>query len=330
MILELLGRLHPAVVHFPIGILILAFILQYASPKQIRERSALIWFVLLIGAVSSVVAAVLGWILSRSGEFAETAVSRHQWPGVYLCIGSLLLLYLHKIRERSKLNIRLYNALFTVMMILLLVTAHYGASLTHGSGYLFESFSDQGRYKDDKMKSGGKEEVDSIKGILEMMLPALPKPDSTIVNDLKKFGLVVKPLYAGATALEINAVNIPTFGDKDFLQLAGITDNILWLHLADTKITDGSAKQISACKNLTRLDLRGTSIGKNAIVEFKAFKHLAYLNMVGTELDDDALAQFVPPVSLTHFYCWNSKVTKAGLENFMSKYPHLIMNELAH
>ncbi|MFN5421838.1 MAG: DUF2231 domain-containing protein [bacterium] len=327
MIVELLGRLHPAVVHFPIGILILAFVLQYLSPRQIRERSELIWFVLLVGAASALLAALLGWILSWSGEYAETAVSRHQWPGIYLCIASALLVYVYKIRERSKLNNQLVHALFTSVMILLLITAHYGASLTHGSGYLFESTADENNYSEDKSKSLVKEEADSSMVSSDRMLPALPLPDSILVNNLKKIGLVVKPLAAGTNALEINAVNFSSFGDKDVVQLSGVAENILWLHLADTKITDASAKQIAACKYLTRLDLRGTSLGRTALAEFTALKELNYLNMVGTALDDEALAQFVPPASLTHFYCWNTKVTKAALEQFRSKYPKVVLNE---
>lgn len=327
MILELLGRLHPAVVHFPIGILILAFILQYLSPKPIREKSELIWFVLFIGTVSAVVASILGWILSWSGEYAETAVSRHKWPGVYLCIASLILLYIHKFREKTKLNYQLYHGFFIGSMVLLILTAHYGASLTHGSGYLFESSSDENDYQSSKGEVSSKQQPDSINTLSDVMLPQLPAPDSTVVNNLKKMGLVAKPLAAGVNALEINSVNYPLFSDKDIHQLAGIAENIFWLHLADTKITDESAKQILACKNISRLDLRGTSLGKAALLELKELKQLKYLNMVGTGLDDEALVQFLPPASLTNFYCWNTKVTKVGLEKFREKYPHVIINE---
>lgn len=327
MILELLGRLHPAVVHFPIGILILAFIIQYLSPKQIREKADLVWFVLLVGAASSVVAAILGWILSWSGEYAETAVSRHQWPGVYLCIACVVLLYLHKIREKSRLNVQMYHGLFIGMMLLLGVTAHYGASLTHGSGYLFETSTDEHNYEKTKSAKSENTETDSLSIASGLILPQLPPPDSLVVNSLKKMGLVIKPLVAGSNALEVNAVNFPSMGDKEISQLASIADNILWLHLAGTKITDASARQIAACKNLNRLDLRNTSVARTTILEFKALNQLKYLNMVGTGLDDEALAQFVPPASLTHFYCWNTNITKAGLDMFRSKYPKVILSE---
>ena len=327
MIIDLLGRLHPAVVHFPIGILVLAFILQYLSPKQIRQKSELIWIILIAGALSSVVAAGLGWILSWSGEYAASAVSRHQWPGIYLCVASVLLVYFQKVREKSKLFNQLFHGAFTATMMLLLITVHYGATLTHGSGYLFEDSMDKVQSGEKMATSSEMPGIDSSSMSSSVTLPQLPVPDSGAVNKLKNIGLVVKPLAAGANALEINAVNFTSFSDKDAALLAPLAEQILWLHLADTKITDEAVKQIVLCKNLRRLDLRGTSIGQTAMNEFKALAKLEYLNMVGTSLDDGGLSRFVPPASLTHFYCWNTKVTKAGLDMFKAKYPQVILNE---
>lgn len=327
MIFDLLGRLHPAVVHFPIGILILAFILQYLSPKQIRGRSELIWIVLIAGAVSAGVAASLGWILSWSGEYAESAVSRHKWPGVYLCVSAIILVYLHKVREQSKLFNTLFHGVFIASMMLLVITAHYGANLTHGTGYLFESEEvtlESGEKKANKIESA---HVDSAAVSKDLMLPELPAPDTAAIGRLKRLGLVVKPIAAGSNALEVNAVNVSSFGDNEVAMLSPIVENILWLHLADTKITDKAAKQISACKNLRRLVLRGTEVGRPTMADLNGLTNLVYLNLVGTSVDDDALSQYVPPPSLTHFYCWNSKVTRTGLDMFRSKYPKVIVNE---
>lgn len=327
MIIDLFGRLHPATVHFPIGILILAFILQYLSPKQIRGRSELIWIVLIAGAVSAGIAASLGWILSWSGEYAESAVSRHKWPGVYLCVSAMLLVYLHKVRDHGKLLNTLFHGVFIASMVLLIITAHYGANLTHGSGYLFES--EEGRIESGEKRVATIESAgaDSAGVSKDLMLPELPAPDTAAVGRLKRLGLVVKPIAAGANALEVNAVNVSSFGDNEVAMLSPIVENILWLHLADTKITDKAAKQISTCKNLRRLVLRGTVVGRPTMAELNGLTNLVYLNIVGTSVDDDGLAQYMPPPSLTHFYCWNSKVTKTGLDMFRNKYPNVIVNE---
>ena len=327
MIIDLLGRLHPAVVHFPIGILILAFILQYLSPKQISGRSELIWIVLIAGAISAAVAASLGWILSWSGEYAESAVSRHKWPGVYLCVSAISLVYLYKVRDHSKLLNTLFHAVFIASMMLLVVTAHYGANLTHGTGYLFGSEEVRGGSGEKRVTTIESEHADSAAVTKDLMLPELPAPDTAAVGRLKRLGLVVKPIAAGSNALEVNAVNVSSFGDNEVAMLSPIVDNILWLHLADTKITDKASKQISACKNLRRLVLRGTVAGRLTMADLNGLTNLVYLNIVGTSVDDDALSQYVPPTSLTHFYCWNSKVTKTGLDMFRNKYPKVIVNE---
>ena len=75
---EFIGRLHPLIVHLPIGILIFAFALVLFQRLRRVDIEAVISFALLLGSISAVGACVAGWILAQSGEYDADLVFKHQ------------------------------------------------------------------------------------------------------------------------------------------------------------------------------------------------------------------------------------------------------------
>src|SRR5258707_15562932 len=80
---EFFGRLHPMLVHLPIGILILVitWILIFEFKKKKVSRSVLN-FTLAAAALTAIASACTGYLLSRTGEYDETILSQHQWLGL--------------------------------------------------------------------------------------------------------------------------------------------------------------------------------------------------------------------------------------------------------
>lgn len=79
---EFIGRLHPLIVHVPIGILLFAFVMMLWQQFRRVDMANAIDFVLLLGSISAVVACVSGWILAQSGEYDADLVFKHQWTGI--------------------------------------------------------------------------------------------------------------------------------------------------------------------------------------------------------------------------------------------------------
>ncbi len=129
------GRLHPVVVHLPIGFLTLAVLLDLAAWKaRFQHLRHAVPFVLLIGFISAVVACLLGYLLSLSGDYDAVLLNRHKVSGIALagCAGILLL-----IRTRiTRFSPRLFSGLLVGMVVLISYSGHQGGSLTHGSDYL--------------------------------------------------------------------------------------------------------------------------------------------------------------------------------------------------
>ena len=72
-----LGRLHPLVVHLPIGILLLLAFIELAGywSRFPRLGGAQRTVILACGAVASLAAAGLGWLLAERGDFSGTVCS---------------------------------------------------------------------------------------------------------------------------------------------------------------------------------------------------------------------------------------------------------------
>ncbi len=132
-ITEFIGHLHPALVHLPIGILLIALLLIWLSgKKQYNISPSVISLVLLIGAVSAVITCVTGYILSLSGDYDTSLVSWHMWMGIAVAFASFLL-YIKVVNTRMDLT---YKILFVAVLVLIFITGHLGGQITHGTNFL--------------------------------------------------------------------------------------------------------------------------------------------------------------------------------------------------
>jgi uncharacterized membrane protein len=131
--LTLIGRLHPLLVHLPIGILLLAILLEalsardsYAGLKPAADLS------LLLGVWSAVLSCCTGWLLSLTGDYDAGLVVVHQWLAISLTVISIGLYFMIKGRPLEWRG----GVLMMVVLLLLVLTGHWGGSLTHGPGFL--------------------------------------------------------------------------------------------------------------------------------------------------------------------------------------------------
>jgi uncharacterized membrane protein/mono/diheme cytochrome c family protein len=127
-----LGRLHPMIVHFPISLLYVALLFEGIAwkRKSINFHSA-IKVLVVVGAISSVVAVVMGLLLINTEDYGSGILSIHQWTGIATMVlaGITTWAYVKKTR-------RLQTTLLTITVLGVTVAGHYGASITHGEDYL--------------------------------------------------------------------------------------------------------------------------------------------------------------------------------------------------
>ena len=142
--MEFLGRLHPLVVHLPIGILLLAFLLEVLSRfRGYKKLSKAVPISIALGSVSAILASISGWLLSQEGGYDEPLIDQHKYSGLATAALALILLaifYWIKLFNKAQRNkIRLLA--FIPLVVLISVTGHLGGSLTHGEDFLFSAES---------------------------------------------------------------------------------------------------------------------------------------------------------------------------------------------
>jgi uncharacterized membrane protein len=138
-ITDFIAHLHPALVHLPIGILLIALVLQWLSQKEkFLPLRAAVPVVLLAGLISAVLSCITGFLLFRSSNYDGTLVSWHMWMALALTFTCFALF----VRSRfGHVFDRTGNLLGLGLFVLIMITGHLGGSLTHGEDYLSSALS---------------------------------------------------------------------------------------------------------------------------------------------------------------------------------------------
>ncbi len=136
---QFLGRLHPMMVHFPIGLLIVALILELVSwRKKDKSFRSGIYVVLIIGVVSAVLSCLFGLLLKSQDDYNSDTLTIHQWTGIATAALAILTLYLFKRSGSNARLLRVYRSFLLLSVAGVSIAGHMGASLTHGADYLTE------------------------------------------------------------------------------------------------------------------------------------------------------------------------------------------------
>lgn len=132
------GRFHPLVVHLPIGFLLLAAVFEWMSRKpRYQNLGGATTITLFLGAVSALVSAIFGYMLSLGGGYNEDTLFWHQWLGIGLTVLAFAAYYLKVRGEKGSLFPKWVPQVMAIALLLLItLTGHLGGSLTHGSTYL--------------------------------------------------------------------------------------------------------------------------------------------------------------------------------------------------
>jgi len=132
--LRFFGHFHPALLHIPIGLIILLPILEIAGAQRpaLREAAA---FVLPLAVMFALFTFALGFMLAYGSGDAGSTLHRHAWGAIVLCI-SLMACTLVRPAWAAGNQPPIYPALIAFALLALVWTGHQGGSLTHGGDYL--------------------------------------------------------------------------------------------------------------------------------------------------------------------------------------------------
>jgi mono/diheme cytochrome c family protein len=138
--LDLLGRLHPLMVHFPLALVIVAAMVElwramrrHDGPSPFAVTS--VWF----AAVGGVGAACSGWANAAfGGESTSVDLFLHRWGGV--SVAALLVALAITGTTASRAGHTAWSGLWRMGLVLcagiVAAVGHFGGNLVHGEGYV--------------------------------------------------------------------------------------------------------------------------------------------------------------------------------------------------
>src|SRR5450432_2260008 len=136
--LQVVGRMHPLILHFPIVLLMLyifwSIVLQAKTKATLTGPEDEIGkWLLLISAFTSAITALMGFLLSKEEGYNQQALWWHKWGGVTISLFAFLW-YVYKNTIHRQKYLPQFAAI--ISFILIVFTGHQGSNITHGENYL--------------------------------------------------------------------------------------------------------------------------------------------------------------------------------------------------
>lgn len=135
-VLQVVGRLHPMVLHLPIGFLIvLALLPLIRSGFPAKSYHDLQLFLVRLSVLGLIFSAIAGFFLAQEPGYQSDLVDTHKWAAMassYIGYGLLLL------KKHFPQRHQIFNLTLWFNVVALLITGHLGGNLTHGKDYLRE------------------------------------------------------------------------------------------------------------------------------------------------------------------------------------------------
>ena len=125
--LQVAGRLHPLILHFPIVLIVAYAAYLWFKPAKFADEF------LLVTAFTAVITALAGVFLSKQGSYEGSAIQWHKWLGT---LTSLALLFLYLVKDNIKFGKPSTKWLAVFPLVTVVLAGHFGGDLTHGAGYV--------------------------------------------------------------------------------------------------------------------------------------------------------------------------------------------------
>lgn len=138
-LLRWLGAMHPAAVHFPIALFLVAAVLELAA---LTLRRAVLTqgtrVIIALAALSALAAAALGWLAMGLPGKDDLIHASHRWIGTSIAGLGLLAWWAKErwVRQPGRGRELVYVGVLTVVAGTILFNAALGATLTHGMDHL--------------------------------------------------------------------------------------------------------------------------------------------------------------------------------------------------
>ena len=148
---------------------------------------------------------------------------------------------------------------------------------------------------------------------LQTKLPIVPRAKPELLEKIREKGILVIPIAQNTNAIYVNASYIgKKFDDEDLQLLEPIAEQIIWLNLAKTNVSDKGISLLRKFKLISRLHLENTPITDDSAEAISTLSNLKYLNLYGTKISDASIKHFKNLINLDKIFLWKTQMTPLG------------------
>lgn len=132
------------------------------------------------------------------------------------------------------------------------------------------------------------------------------------ISKLRDQGFFAEIIKKDSPLLKISCVNFPAFSDSDWHLLQSAKDQIVYLDLTRTAITNAIFDQIALLPNLTVLKLNKTTVDGSTLEKLVNNKNLKLLYLNQTSVSFDKLALLDAHPTLENVYAFDTPAADSG------------------
>lgn len=153
------------------------------------------------------------------------------------------------------------------------------------------------------------------------------KQVAEITAKMQALNASLMPLAQDTEQLRLGVINAADkFGDKELAMLEPIAQQVVWVDLARSQITDAAADSLAKMANLERLHLENTKFSDAGLAKLAALQNLEYLNLYGNKVTDGGIAKLAGAKGLKKLFVWQTGVTQNGAKALEGQRPDLKVN----
>lgn len=146
--------------------------------------------------------------------------------------------------------------------------------------------------------------------------------ESDAIRQLEAVGGRVTKISADSEDREVSLYLAGKSVTDEQVALLTSVDNVKWLNLANTSVTDQGLTALAEMK-LTRLHLEKTGITDKGLAHLKSQSELEYLNLYATQVTNEGLKHLTGLAKLRKLYVWQSGVNQEGIDWLQAELPEL-------
>lgn len=129
-------------------------------------------------------------------------------------------------------------------------------------------------------------------------------------------GVTPMALAAENNYLMVSFTGFREITDEQIQSLQGINDQLVWLNLGHTQVTDAQLEHVAKLKKLRVLYLNNTPVSDEGLARLSELSDLRWLSLVGTQVTDRAFMTIEKLNNLTSLFLYQTAVAPEAVRRF--------------